>query len=178
MQNKPFILAVDGHDGTGKTTLTRRLAQALKAEYVRPYGDPYGPALLEAADGKDFTALIDVANQAYQQVLKLHGEKPLLVFDRLWITLFTLLPETHHRLWTHRPATAICWIDLNTTLARLADRDEQTYPNSWHKRYVELYLHLGKQYQCTVINTQINDEEKALALLIDWASREIERAER
>ncbi|MDN3637530.1 hypothetical protein QWY82_01795 [Simiduia curdlanivorans] len=169
MQHKPWILAVDGHDGTGKTTLTRRLAQALDAEYVRPYGDPYGPALLEAAEAKNFTAVMGIADQAYRQVLAQYGESPILVFDRLWITLFTLLPEADHHLWPHRPATAICWIDLHTTLERLAQRDEQTYPNSWHKRYVDRYLELGKKYDCTIINTQENDEEQALALLVAWA---------
>lgn len=163
------IIAVDGHDGTGKTTLAKRLASALGGTYIRPYGQPFGAELMRAAEAEDYAAFIQVGNQAVDQAIGESSLTDLLVFDRLWITLFTLLPKSEHNQWIIRPPTAICWADLDTTLARLSGRKEVAYERQWHEQYIRIYWKLAHQYQCQLVPTHQLDEEQALAKLVTWA---------
>lgn len=170
-----FIFALDGHDGTGKTTLAQRLASALGGTYIRPYGEPFGPALLQAAEAKDYNTVIQVGKQAFERATV---EAPLtgpLIFDRLWITVFTLVPESYHCQWNMRPPTAVCWVDLDTTLARLAGRQEAICERQWHEYYIHLYQELSQKYQCEFIPTHQLDEQQALARLVIWAQHYLEK---
>jgi deoxyadenosine/deoxycytidine kinase len=169
--NLPKILVLDGHDATGKTTLAQSLASSINGTYVRPYIEPYGQELLLAAEAHDYDQVMKISSQAFKNVIMKTSLSKPLIFDRLWITVFTLVPESYHSLWTVRPPTIICWTDLNTTLTRLASRKEVVPQTEWHKYYIDLYKNLAKKYKCEVIETTNMDESKSLNFLADWAKR-------
>lgn len=164
-----IILALDGHDGTGKTTLAKNLAEALGGKYIRPYGKPYGPSLLKASEVNNFKKVLRIGREAYAWAIKNHADGCPLVFDRLWVTLFTLLPESFQRDWHIRPPTAVCWIDFDTTLSRIMQRNEEEYPESWHEHYIGLYKALAEKYNCELVNTEELNQEQALEKLVEWA---------
>lgn len=164
-----IMLALDGHDGTGKTTLAENLAKALGGKYIRPYGKPFGPELLKASKANNFEKILKIGKDAYRRATSNHTDGRPLVFDRLWITLFTLLPDSLQKDWIIRPPTAVCWIDFPTTLARISRRDEERYPAIWHKYYIGLYKKLAQKYNCELINTMESNQAQALEKLIAWA---------
>ena len=174
------ILALDGHDGSGKTTLAQRLAEKLGGCYVRPYCAPHGPELLTAAEAQQYERLTATARTARQEAIEAAQAAPgqPLIFDRLWITLFTLLPKEHRKSWLFRPPTAICWADWETTEARLKHRRE-TDPHSAarHQHYIQQYAEFAKIYDCFLVDTSACEEDEALERLRVWAEHLLTKQE-
>lgn len=169
-----LILALDGHDGSGKTTLAKQLASAVGGLYLRPYGEPYGSELLRQAQGGNYDKVLQLGRLAVERVLQDVPSGGPLIFDRFWITLFTLVPERYHAQWAMRPPTAVCWADLPTTLARLigrfADKNTEERGNqSEHVYYLERYRELAREHRCAFIPTHLHDEAHCLQQLIVWA---------
>ena len=72
-----------------------------------------------------------------------------------------------------RAPSALCVADLATTLARLQARDEPPESVEWHTRYMERYLHLAARWGALILRTDQHNEEESLALLVEWARREV-----
>lgn len=169
LSSERCVLALDGHDGSGKTTLAKSLATEIGGTYIRPYAEPFGSQLLSLAESKQYDALIEVGSEAIAYALKNVPSQGTLIFDRFWVTLFTLLPPSHYSRWQIRPATAVIWADLDTTLSRLATRDEATYDQQWHEHYIQLYQELSTYPNCIRVPTHQLNETQALQRLIRWA---------
>ena len=170
----PLILALDGHDGAGKTTLARRLAAALDAPYVYPFSGAEGSRILAAAESGGHAEAQRLASGLLHRAVA--NPAPVLVFDRHWMTLFTLLPESYWQAWQPLPATMLCWADLQTTMARLDARDEEPMPLDWHRRYVDRYAALASRFGCRVVRTDLLSEDEAAAHLLGWAGQRLREA--
>jgi thymidylate kinase len=171
----PPIVALDGHDASGKTTLSRRLAAVLGGRAVRPFAGQRGADMLHAAESGDKARALEIAREAVSSTLAEHSDAPVLVCDRLWLTVFTLVPEELQAKWPFFAPTALCSADLETTLARLKARDEAPEPALWHTRYMEQYLRLAQRWGAFVLRTDRSTEDESLAALVEWARPEIER---
>jgi len=169
------ILVLDGHDGAGKTTLARSLAHALNATYVYPFRGPRGSDILRTAEAGDFDTAQALARGLLETALDQHAG-PLLVLDRHWLTVFTLLPEDYWEAWTPFPATTLCWAELDVTLARLRKRDEESRPAMWHTYYIDLYRDLGRRFDVNFLDTTQLSEDAALRKLLDWSLKVLERS--
>lgn len=161
-------MALDGHDGSGKTTLAKHLADRLDAVYVRPYGGPSGSEMLATAEAGEYERALelgrDLAGRATGAV-----DAPRLVCDRLWLTVFTIVPESLFARWGRRAPTAVCWADAQTTLERVGGRHEPTRALDWHKHYLARYRELARRFDCPVVRTDKLSERQALDVLTDWA---------
>lgn len=169
------ILALDGHDGSGKTTLALRLADSLGAEYVRPFAGERGPQLLALAAGNPGEAM-RFARDVFAEAAE-SARRDVLVFDRHWMTVCSLLPEAPWRLWTDFPPTALCWADLPATLSRLAGRREPPEAVAEHQRYLRVYWELGRRFPCFVLRTDREPEDRSLARLLEWSAGYLPRPE-
>ena len=167
----PLILALDGHDGAGKTTLARRLAAALDIPYVYPFTGAEGSRILVAAESGQHDEAQHLARGLLQRAIA--NPAPVLVFDRHWMTLFSLLPESYWPAWQPLPATTLCWADLKTTQARLEARGEEAMPVEWHQYYVDLYPKLASRFGCRVIRTDLMSEDEAAARVLEWAEERL-----
>ena len=164
----PLILAVEGHDASGKTTLARDLAAAIDAAYVRPYGGDVGPRLLvDAAAGRS----ADVSRAGLEAVRDCiaRSTAPVLVFDRHWMTVFTLTHEADWEAWKPLPPTLLCWSDLATTLGRLGSRGENPGDVDEHAFYIAKYHELARRFRCEIVPTDILGPTDALTAAVRWA---------
>src|SRR5215213_1838482 len=116
-------VALDGNDGTGKSTLARAIANELGGTYVRPFSGRAGKEMLQIAEDGNFSVASSLARKLVDNAVA-KNDGCLLVFDRLWMTAFTILPESYWSDWEPLEPTILCWADIETTMNRLHDRKE------------------------------------------------------
>jgi thymidylate kinase len=167
------VLAIDGHDGSGKTTVARKLAAELGAAYVRPFSGNIGGQFLAAAEAGRAKEAIQIAAQAVDKALQAHAGANVIVCDRLWITVASVVPDTLLGDWTIRSPTLICWADLEATLARLASRNEPPQPIDWHQHYLNRYADLSTRFDCPIVRTDQMTENEVFRKAFDWARAEL-----
>ena len=171
----PRVLALDGHDGAGKSTLASRLAVRLGAVHLRPFSGPVGERMLRAAlDGRYARAAVLARGAVARALAAAPG--PLVVCDRHWMTAFTLLPEAYREGWAPLPPTALCYAGVAATRARLAARDGDAGEEGWHRNYIRAYRRLARTFGCEVVRTDRLSEDEALEALAAWAARVLEPA--
>ncbi|MDB5072258.1 MAG: glycosyl transferase group 1 [Candidatus Eremiobacteraeota bacterium] len=158
-----MIVAFDGHDGSGKTSLAQRVADLSGAAYARPFGGERGERLFALASAGRY----EEANRhalACVRTAQL-GAGDAVVFDRHWMTVFTLLPEAYWDAWSPLPCTIVCSTDLDTTLSRLGERERRGAGEENHERWIALYRSLAERFGCEILDTtRTNVEETARAL--------------
>ena len=135
------LLALDGHDGAGKTTLAVQLAERVGGRYVRPFAGASGAALLQAYQHGEPERVIEVGTQAIRESTASSNGEPL-VLDRGWLTVSTLVPQALFAArWQMWVPSVLLWCDLPTTLQRLGKREyEAPEPAPWHEEFLALYL--------------------------------------
>lgn len=163
------ILAIDGHDGAGKTTMATLLAQATGGTYLRPFGGKTGAALLAHAAKKEYQQVADLGKAAIHQLLAANSGD-MLIFDRHWMTIFTLIPASYYQDWLPIPPTTLCYAGISATLQRLATRTEETFDVAYHTGYMAQYLQLGKTYGANILRTDQYSQEVCLTKLLSWAN--------
>lgn len=161
------VFVLDGHDGAGKTTLARMLAQKLNAIYVRPFSGDTGEKLIRLANEEKFS---ETSNWGLQAIKIMHNAYPdrKLVFDRHWMTVFTLIPQDYWEQWMPLPPTILCWTDVSSTLIRTASRREKQYPEDYHRYYLNAYKKLADQFNCYLLDTSHKKIEESLNELLTW----------
>jgi energy-coupling factor transporter ATP-binding protein EcfA2 len=175
MTNLSGIVALDGHDGAGKTTLARALAERVHGLYVKPFHGVTGAALLDAGAAGDLDALIAVGTQAIHAAVESTGGRRPLILDRGWMTVASLCPRDGFELfatrWSLWMPTALCWADLPTTLMRLAVRDESPESVASHQHYLHVYRCLAERTDGLILRTDEQSTERCLEILVKWMQR-------
>lgn len=161
------IIVVDGHDGSGKTTISKRIAEEYGMKYVKPFSDSLGDLIAWSYRQCKFEFANNIASAAVEKQLS-ENKGMGLVFDRHWLSMFTVLPVKFHSLW-NRPITICCWADVNTTINRLRTRNENEI-NEWnHQLYCDLYKRYAEQYGAMLLDTSVNDNvEHNMKLVNDY----------
>jgi hypothetical protein len=168
MSAEAVHLVLDGHDGAGKTTLAARLAEEVGGVHVRPFGGSLGEQMLGSAERGDFRAAALLARRGIERVLESQPARTL-VFDRHWMTLFTLLPESFWSDWLPPPPTTLCWSALDTTRLRLRLRGEAEGSSETHEHYLRRYRDLADRFGCPLLRTDQLSPEESLEHLLAWA---------
>jgi deoxyadenosine/deoxycytidine kinase len=167
---RPPVIVLDGHDAAGKTTLAARLAEELGGLHVRPFAGTVGQLMLWSAGQGEFAFTSNLARQAIDYTLAVN-QAPLLIFDRHWLTLFSLLPESYWSAWESLPPTVLCWASLETTLSRLAARAEVEIPLEEHLHYLSLYRNIAERFGCHILRTDQLTTAEATKTLVEWAQQ-------
>ncbi|HEX7191976.1 MAG TPA: hypothetical protein VF381_10450 [Thermoanaerobaculia bacterium] len=169
------VLVLDGHDGSGKTTLVRRLATAMGTPYVQPFAGKAGLRLLDDADAGRYGDLSCAALQMVERALgSVAG--PLVLSDRHWMTVFTLLPESYWQPWMPLPPTLLCSAGLPVTLQRLGTRDEPPADVAEHARYIAAYRLLADRFGCETVRTDLLTEDASFDVAHRWANQNLAAA--
>ncbi len=159
------ILVIDGHDGAGKTTIARHVAERLGWRYVKPFQGEVSEAFYRHLADGDFEALDAICQADISNVLA-SWEGESLVFDRHWLTMLSVLPYPLHSRWRPAPPTVLCWADPATTMARVTARGEERRNTlAYHQRYCGIFLDLAQRYGVPVIDTARSSPAQAAALV-------------
>lgn len=164
----PDVLVLDGHDGAGKTSIARRLDPEY-GRYAKPFEGTLGDHLAWLASNARWEEVDATARAAVDEIMDRHADALRLIFDRHWLSMFTLLPEAYRVRWYPVPRTIFCWTTLDTTLRRLDRRGEPVGDVTKHRRYVEAYQALAERYRVPVIDTTELTAEQATAEVIRLA---------
>lgn len=162
------IVAVDGHDGSGKTTLALGLARRLQGVYARPFSGQTGKSFIEAAEGGGHEKAIEIAQTAVAKTVAREGHAKFIVLDRCWITVFSAIPDEYFNRWQDRVPTLLCWSDLTPTLDRLNRRAEPQASVHWHAHYIRRYADLAHKFECPIVRTDQLGERAALDRADAW----------
>ncbi len=163
------IIAFDGHDGSGKTTLSKMFAEKIDAIYVRPFSGDMGTRLLELAEKKDYDSVSKFGSDTIQNIYTRYKNETL-VFDRHWMTVFSLIPEKYwdDEAWSPLPKTILCYVDLETTLSRLKNRMEEEFDRDYHNNYLTIYMKLANHFKVDVLRTDQYEISECLNKITDF----------
>lgn len=167
-----LVIALDGHDGAGKTTLAAALANCLGGTAVRPFSGATGAELLHAGKLGNVPELVRIGGAAIEKAIaSVPGGGPV-VLDRGWMTVASFVPESADFFlqWDMWIPTTLCWSDLATTLSRLTMRhDEDAETLEWHNHYLAVYLDLAQRSGSMVLRTDLFDFAACIDQLVTWA---------
>ena len=158
------VVGIDGHDGTGKTTIARNVAAQLRMSYWRPFGGRRGLDLTQASESGDTGEVLRIGAAALTQAIQSADGSGPVILDRSWLTVATLVDDRDfHDRWTLWIPTILCWADLPTTLARLARRDEPAESMTLHRYYIARYKEIAEVNGCAIVDTSHASEEESTA---------------
>jgi len=158
------ILVIDGHDGSGKSTVAGLLARRLGWVVARPFTGAVSQAFYRCLAQDEPQQLHGIARAAVARLEALHA--PGVVFDRHWVTMLSVLPQRCWPGWLPSPPTLLCWADPLTTLARVSARGETTRNTlELHQCSCALFRELAQHHELPVLNTTQLAPDRALATL-------------
>lgn len=167
------VIGIDGHDGTGKTTIAKSVAAQLGMSYVRPFGGRQGRDLSRAHESGDTEEVLRIGATALEQAIaaaKVPGTAEVpgaLILDRSWLTVASLMNDSiFHARWKLWIPTILCWADLPTTLARLAQRDEAKESLGTHRYYIDRYKSIAETNGCPIVDTSHASEAESAAEMV------------
>lgn len=165
----PPVVAIDGHDGSGKSSIGAAIAKEYGLRLARPFADSLGDHIAWLWRHKQFALANDVARTAVRRVLASAGSDGVLC-DRHWTTMFTVLPEAFWRDWENDglPPTIVCWASTATTVGRLRERGEDPGDPSKHDYYSRLYRDLASRAPRSFV---LNTSDLSLADAVAQVSR-------
>ncbi len=166
-KNGNHHIVFDGHDGTGKSTLSQLIANYCGGTYVRPFGGQDGLNLIKAYENKDYLLTLNIGFNAIEKIDKQYRNSTL-IFDRHWMTVLSLVEPKHWSLWNHKPPTILCWTDLQNTKNRLSNRTEKQYSDKYHTKYLEIYKALATNFGCFILDTSNRTVNDSLNIIKDW----------
>ena len=142
-------IALDGHDGSGKSSVAAALAARGYGSVVKPFSAGLGDYIAHLWGNRHFAEADRAARFAVRAVSRVPGR---LIFDRHWLTMATVLPERYMKAW-ERPKTVVCWADLPTTIERLRQRGEEIGDLDYHRFYLDEYRRIADRAGVAVVET-------------------------
>lgn len=148
------------------------VAADLGASYACPFGGVQGRALEQAAAAKDVDAVLAIGEASLCAAIERANKSRLLILDRSWMTIATLVPwGIFSDRWTWWLPTILCLADPETTMARLATRDERFETEAWHLHYIDAYRRLALATDSPVVRTDLNGKKEAAELVSQHVRR-------
>jgi hypothetical protein len=169
-----LAIGLDGHDGSGKTTLALGLAGRLGGTYARPFSGAFGAEFLAAGESGDVQRTIELGRIGIERALASAAAEPV-VLDRSWLTVASLVPWSMMlECWTVWIPTVLCYADLPTTLSRLERRtNDSTEPTDWHEHYLQKYLESAAERDVTVLRTDDGASVEATLAVLEHTARNL-----
>jgi thymidylate kinase len=163
------VIALDGHDGAGKTSLAKLAAKKYGFKYVKPFDDSLGDLISWSFKNRKFDFTDEISRLAIEKIYE-EGRGENLIFDRHWLSIFTVIPVEYHIKWFPVPRTILCWSNLKTTMHRISERGEKEGDAESHAFYCGEYRRLAGKYEVPIIDTSFEEISKSfehLCLHID-----------
>jgi hypothetical protein len=160
-----IALAVDGLDGSGKSSIAHHVAKAIGATVLNPFSGQVGAVLVHLARTGQHALADDVAHAAVAAAIAEAPPGPV-VFDRHWFTASQLLSPAFRSGWAPYPPTVMCWADRPTTIARLVARGVPNPSEHMTEARIASYRALAEELRLPVLDTsRITPEAGAAEVL-------------
>jgi len=160
-----IVLAVDGLDGSGKSTVARHVAAALGATVLDPFAGRIGALMVHLARLGQHDRADAVAHDAVALAMAEAPPGPV-VFDRHWFTASQLLSSAYRAGWEPRPFSVMTWADRPTTLARLAARGVPDAEAQMTEDRIDTYRRLATELDVALLDTSFTTPEAAAARVL------------
>ena len=160
------IIAFDGHDGAGKTGIAKDVVSRLEnSVYVKPYDGLLGDYIAWLYRIKSWSLLNETSQHAVQFALSSLNKEAYeyAIFDRGWLSIFTILPKEFWVSWEFRPYTVLFWCSPTTVVKRLKERNEDEGVFANHEYFCNLYRSISEEMKLPIINTSIDSYETCVS---------------
>jgi hypothetical protein len=108
-----------------------------------------------------------LAHWGVKKAISDNPDAKVLVFDRHWLTIFTLLPEPFWQSWSPIPRTVLCRTNAMVTKLRLERRGEATVDLATYERSIAEYLRVADLLDVPSVDTSYSSPEAAAAAVMD-----------
>ena len=146
------IYMVEGYDGSGKTSISKKIAEIIGAKYVHffsEYGVNYSIEPLSVSDDE----LVEMTKKALDKAL---ADEQDIVLDRGLITPISALPEERweeFREYFEKIPVVLCYATLEDTIERLKIREEDE--SNWYDNeyWIDINLKISEKFNIPIVNT-------------------------
>lgn len=146
------IYMVEGYDGSGKSSISKKIANIIGAKYVHfftEYGVNYSIEPLSITDDE----LVDMTKKALDKAL---ADPMDIVLDRGLITPISALPENRwdeFKEYFEKIPVVLCYTTLEDTIDRLKMRE--TDESKWYDNeyWININLKIAKKFNIPIVNT-------------------------
>ncbi|MDO0925018.1 hypothetical protein QQY24_06155 [Streptomyces sp. TG1A-8] len=169
------VIAFDGHDACGKTTLGRAVAEALGAAFTSPYPPGSGARLVRLWRQGRHSELAELAVDLLRGFEEAHAENAVVVCDRHTVSAMALLPDAYHDRLKLPDVTVVCSADLPDVIAREAARGQALRPEELPEQrlLLERYRHLAERHRLYTADSStwsVSELTEQVLLLLDATS--------
>lgn len=146
------IYMVEGYDGSGKTSISKKIAEIIGAKYVHffsEYGVNYSIEPLSVSDDE----LVEMTKKALDKAL---ADEQDIVLDRGLITPISALPEERweeFREYFEKIPVVLCYATLEDTIERLKIREVDE--SNWYDNeyWIDINLKISEKFNIPIVNT-------------------------
>ncbi|MGE5328645.1 MAG: hypothetical protein ACM3KR_03950 [Deltaproteobacteria bacterium] len=166
-------IVIDGHDFSGKTILAKAISETYKdSQYLRPFDNSIGDLFWWCFTKKNYEIANKLAESSIEKCKEKYEEK-LIIFDRHWVTLFSILPEEYWASWYPLPITIICWANPEVTDLRMRKAQENELYYGYNQYYCEVYRAIAEKFGTYFIDTSYKTEEQVYFQAIECINKEL-----
>ena len=161
------IIVLDGHDGSGKSSLADRLSRVIDAPVLKPYVGSVSEACYRYVASGDHNALNTLLLGAVADLTEEYGSYAHVIFDRHWATAFSLVPEALYGAWRPLPRTVITWANPEVTLRRVTARGELVRNTlEYHREYCAVFREIAAAESVPLVDTSDSSKEGSVRVLL------------
>ena len=160
------ILAVEGPDGSGKTSIAQGLAARLGGRYVKPFDGTVGLVIRWLHERADHELASRVAWAAATRAVEVNQDAPWLIFDRHWVSVLAFTARAVPQIWMPPPPTVVCLAQRSAIAGRLQQRGASPEEIESSAGIVERFERLVKDYALPVIDTTGTTPEEAVEQIL------------
>lgn len=158
----PDSVIIDGHAGSGKTTLARSIAESQGFAYVKAFDGTTGDVNTWLYGQGRTTDLVLFRRIICEHAVDRNAKRPA-VFDRLFPSSLSLISPND---WPDRlpfaEQTVICWCPAKLAMTRLAERGRDIWSVEEHRQFCQIFADIAARYRLLVINTGVLSAGDAL----------------
>lgn len=164
---KPKIIVIDGHDGTGKTTIAKKLAKELDGVYIKPFDGIIGDIIVWLYERKKYKLLNKISFSILEKCIEENNNANYLIFDRHWLSIYTLLPSKYYNEEFNFPYTILCTANSKTIIQRLRERNNKEEMNWDNDYFRKKYLEIANNYDLKIIDTSTINIENCINIILE-----------
>lgn len=162
------LIVIDGHDGAGKSTIAKGVAEKLGYKYLHFFDDLHPKYSIEPLSVTENELIQIVQDMIYK--LKLSDNN--IILDRGLITPTSLLSKQNWekvRFLFDEIPTILVYADINTTIKRLSSREvdeSQEFDNAY---WINQNLEIARYFNVDIIDTTTdNSIDENIELAVEY----------